>query len=352
MKKIVINGDFMTFDTFAGLSRYATEIIKELDKIVSHMNIILLIPEYCKLSPRYNNINVVRYGNEPILKWKNKSLRKYVKKYDALLVDLTQAFPIGIHGITCIHDCIPELVTTAYSGFFAKHIKKPIKLLQRRCAIKSNLHILTVSNFSKNDLVRIYHVDPNKITVVGNAWQHIKNVGYDNRIIEKYNLVPKEYYFTLGSRVPHKNLKWIIEAAKQNVKVTFVVSGENKYQKNFTKSSFPQNIVFTGYISDEEVKSLMANCKAFILPSIYEGFGIPPMEALAEGAPIIVSNAACLPEIYGLSAHYIDPYNYQNIDLEKILKSKVESKDVVLAKYSWKESARRLYEIINKYAEE
>lgn len=351
MKKIVINGDFLAFDTFAGVSRYATEIIKELDKIVSGLDIILLTPEYSKVTPNYQNINVVKYGSEPILKWKNKVLRKYIKKFDALLVDLTQAFPIGVHGITCIHDCIPELVPSAYSGFLGKYIRKPIKLAQRKSAIKNSTQILTVSNFSKKDLMRIYHISPDKITVIGNAWQHIKRISYDDRILHKYCLEHKNFYFTLGSRVPHKNLKWIIEAAKQNSESIFVVSGENKFQKNFSIDSFPKNIIFTGYISDEEVKSLMANCKAFILPSIYEGFGIPPLEALAEGSPIIVSNKACLPEIYENSAHYIDPLNYQNIDLNQILAGKVDSGEAVLSKYSWEKSAKKLYEVIIKCTE-
>ena len=98
--------------------------------------------------------------------------------------------------------------------------------------------------------------------------------------------------------------------------------------------------------SDGEIRSLMANCKAFILPSIYEGFGIPPMEALAENAQIIVSNTSCLPEIYSKSAHYIDPYQLENIDLDKILAEHVEDPEAVLNKYSWEKSAKTLYSLI------
>lgn len=92
----------------------------------------------------------------------------------------------------------------------------------------------------------------------------------------------------------------------------------------------------------------MANCKAFIFPSIYEGFGIPPMEAMAENAPVIVSNKACMPEIYGKSVHYIDPYNYKNINIENILLEKVKNPELILEKYSWKKSADKLYNLLKK----
>lgn len=346
MKKIVINGDYLAFDTFAGVSRFATELLSEFDLLLDSLDVEMVTPEYANEIPQFQNIRVIKYGNQSILKWKNTALPKYVKKNDALLVDLTQAFPINVKGVTCVHDCIPELIPTAYSGFVGKYIKKPLKLIQRRRVVKNSVAILTVSDYSKHDITRLYHLNPNKIAVVGNAWQHIERTPYDNTIIAKYNLDTSEFYFTLGSRVPHKNLQWIVAAAQQNKDSLFVVSGENSYSKNFDEDRFPQNIIFTGYISDGEIRSLMAKCKAFILPSIYEGFGIPPMEALAEGAPIIISNTSCLPEIYGDSAHYIDPFKFDDINLDAILESTVGDPQKTLDKYSWKKSADTLYQLL------
>lgn len=348
MKKIVINGDYLVFKTFAGVSRFATEIINELDKLVSDFDVELLTPEYCVAKKNLKNIQLVKYGSEDVLKWKNTSLPRYVNKNNALLVDLTQAFPFGVNGITCVHDCIPELVESAYTGFIGKCVKKPLKLIQRRNAIKKNKEILTVSEFSKSDISRIYNVEKSKITVVGNSWEHILRTEYDDSILNKYNINDNQFCFSLGSRVEHKNLRWIVEAARQNAKYKFVVSGENSYSKNFETKKFPENVIFTGYISDGQIRSLMAKCKAFILPSFYEGFGIPPMEALAENTQAIVSNAACLPEIYGKSVHYIDPYKYSGINIDKILEEKVSSPREVLDMYSWKKSAQTLLQVIKK----
>lgn len=351
MRKVVINGDYLAFKTFAGVSRFATELLREMDKMVQDLDVELLTPEYVQNIPDFININVVKHGRQPIMRWKHFLLPSYIKDNDALMVDLTQAFPLGMRGITCIHDCIPELIPNSYHGFIGKYVRRPIKLLQRRIVAKNSVAILTVSNYSNKDIIRLYHVDKDKVTTVYNAWQHIERVVCDDKIFQKYPILEdKEYFFTLGSRVQHKNLQWIIAAAQQNSNVTFVVSGENSYSHNFSheKSTLMENIIFTGYLSDGEIKSLMSKCKAFILPSFYEGFGIPPLEALAVGSKIIVSNAACLPEVYGKSAHYIDPYNYDNINLDEILLTQVDSPDETLERFSWNKSAKVLYETIIK----
>lgn len=348
MKKIVINGDFLVNKVFAGVNRYAAEILYELDCLVKGDDVELLVPEYVCGVPEFSNIKVVRYGKSSLMVWKNIILPKYIAKNNAILLDLSQAFPAWIKGsmVTCVHDCIPELVPTAYTGTIRRLIVKPLKIFQRKKALMKSERILTVSENSKRDIINIYGIKPEKIIVAGNAWQHINRVKYDDELNRKYNLLNGKYYFTLGSRVPHKNLKWIVEAAKQSKDEIFVVSGENTYYNNFENEKFPDNIIFTGYITDAQIKSLMKECKAFLFPSFYEGFGIPPMEALSQGAKIIISDSSSLPEIYRNSAYYINPYDVSNIDLEEILKGEVNSPDEVLNRYSWKKTAKIVYETL------
>jgi glycosyltransferase involved in cell wall biosynthesis len=109
-----------------------------------------------------------------------------------------------------------------------------------------------------------------------------------------------------------------------------------------------KNILLLGYLDDAKVKALMERCKAFILSSYYEGFGLTPLEALSCGAEIIIADAASLPEIYGKTAHYIDPFN-TDVDLDKLLQEPVESPDAILEKYSYDTAARDVYELIREY---
>ena len=147
-----------------------------------------------------------------------------------------------------------------------------------------------------------------------------------------------------------KNVKWVIEYAKKNPKDMFVLSGkipaDDSYDLSYANSL--DNVKYLGYISDEQIVALYKNCKAFIFPSIYEGFGMPPMEAMAVGAKAIVSKASCLPEVYEDTVFYIDPFD-TNINLDKLLREQpVSSAEKVLNKYSWKASAEGVYDVIGK----
>ena len=113
----------------------------------------------------------------------------------------------------------------------------------------------------------------------------------------------------------------------------------------------PSNVLFVGFVTDAEHKALMMNAKAFVHPSKLEGFGIPPLEALAMGVPIVVASASCLPEVYGKCAHYIDPDN-SDVNLDLIADEAVESAEILLKKYTWDNVAKRWYRLLVEYRDE
>jgi glycosyltransferase involved in cell wall biosynthesis len=167
-------------------------------------------------------------------------------------------------------------------------------------------------------------------------------------------LTEKNYFFCLGSISKRKNLKWILEYAKKNPQSLFAVSGTSLSVSKIDEIgelNSSKNVKMLGYLEDPQVKALMEKCRAFIMPSYYEGFGIPPLEALSCGAPVIVSNSASLPEIYGNTAHYIKPDN-TDIDLEALLREPVDSPAPLLKKYTYDSGAEKLYGIIKKYSAE
>lgn len=154
---------------------------------------------------------------------------------------------------------------------------------------------------------------------------------------------------------PNKNFKVIAEAMTNmtSLKAQVVIVGgkQSKVFANETMES-DQNIIWTGYVSDEELVTLYKNAKVFLFPSIYEGFGLPPLEAMAMGCPVIASNAACIPEICGEHVTYFDPTNANDLaekiqlfDQMKILNSKKGAQQFV-KKYNWNDAAKKLLEHI------
>jgi glycosyltransferase involved in cell wall biosynthesis len=168
--------------------------------------------------------------------------------------------------------------------------------------------------------------------------------------MSKFGVKKGTYFFSMSSIAPTKNFKWVIEAAKQNRNHIFIIAGGTD-PKSFGISSLEEvpNVRYVGRVSDEDAKLLMRDCKAFLFPSYYEGFGIPPMEALACGASeVVVSDIPVMHEVCGTSAHYIDPFDYRNIDMNRIMCGTVSDGSYVLEKYGWEESAKILLNVLKK----
>ncbi|MCD7817389.1 MAG: glycosyltransferase family 4 protein [Bacteroides sp.] len=211
-------------------------------------------------------------------------------------------------------------------------------------------YIVTVSEYSKKDIVEQLNVPPERVIVIPNGWQHMTKIGLDDSVFGRYDLLKKgKYYYAMGNIMPHKNFKWIVETAKRNPDCTFAIAGNMHELSNKAELKL-DNVLYLGRVTDEENKSLIKYCKAFIHPAFLEGFGIPPMEALTFGRPIIVSNTSCMPEIYGGAAHYVDPYRY-DYGLDTLLLEHVENPETVLNKYSWEQSGRHWYELFQSLQE-
>lgn len=208
--------------------------------------------------------------------------------------------------------------------------------------------VFTDSNYAKGRILHHYELNPDKFVVVPCAWQHMLRIGQDDSILGRLDLEPGQFFFSLGSRFPYKNFRWVEAAARQNPQYRFVVTGNAMHWEDDGKDA-PANVTFTGYLSDGEVKALEAHCRAFLHPSREEGFGIPPMEAMSAGARCIVSKAASLPEVYGDSVWYIDSTDYDHIDLDEIMSySPKDSNEDVLLRYSWERSARIVLDAIEE----
>ena len=201
---------------------------------------------------------------------------------------------------------------------------------------------------SKKEIERHYPKSKGKIIVIPDAWQHVLRLSENKDWHLKYPfLEDKNFFFSLATLSDNKNGRWIIEVAKKNPNYTFAIAGKF-YEKTYKTLS--SNVHLLGYVTDEDACSLIKHCRAFIFPLLYEGFGLPPLEALALGAKVISSNITSLPEVLGESVHYINP-NDTDINLESLIENSVNNSKEILSRYSWKKSASDLYKIIKNISE-
>jgi glycosyltransferase involved in cell wall biosynthesis len=350
--KILINGDFLC-RRLTGIERYAYEITQRLDKLIKPQEAAIIVPANTENLPAYKNLKIIRHKKKIIshLWWQMVTLQSFLlihKQYTILEFGNT-GLPFA-PGIVFLHDIycefFPEDFTTPRDKLIRLYNKWQYRLIARKAK-----KIVTVSYFSRNQIAQTYGIASEKISVIYSSWNHFRTITADCSIFSTFpTLLEKEFYFSLGSLSKRKNIRWIIEYAAKHPDSLFAISGTSLLTTQITEldaKAEVHNIILLGYLDDGKVRALMEKCKAFLLPSYCEGFGLTPLEALSCGAPIIVANAASLPEIYGNTAHYIDPYN-TDVDLDALLKEPVESPDGILEKYSYDTAAQQVYELIRQ----
>ncbi|GHV81052.1 group 1 glycosyl transferase [Spirochaetia bacterium] len=347
-KTILINGYFLC-RPLTGVERFASEITAGLDLLCKPDEIAIIIPKDIKNIPVYKNLRVILYKKEiQQVLWQMFTLQFFLLTHrQYTILDFGNTCLPFAPGIVFLHDIYCEIFP---EDFISKRDKltRMYNKWQYRLIAKKAKKIVTVSYFSRNQIAQTYHIAPEKIMIVYNSGNHFKTIRADYSVFDGSPALLRSFYFSLGSLSKRKNIKWIVEYAAKHPDSLFLLSGTSQPTAQATEFNIgvmPQNIIFLGYLDDAKVKALMEKCKAFILPSYYEGFGIPPLEALSCGAQIIVAKAASLPEIYGNTAHYIDPFN-TDVDLEELLKQPVDPPDAILQKYSYNTSARQVYNLI------
>ncbi len=225
---------------------------------------------------------------------------------------------------------------------------------------KKSKAIIVPTKFVAKDLASLQPFTKNKTHVTYEASDHLAKLA--PRPVKSAR---KPFIFHVGSPFPHKNIKRLIQAfeiVKEGHPDLQLVLGGKKEQYYQELEEWARNsparksILFYGFVPDEEMRWLHKNAEAYVLPSLSEGFAIPGLEAMANGCPLISSNATCLPEVYGDAAHYFDPLDITDMarSIQEVLRSDNKKKKLVengkqqVKKYSWGKMAKETLAVYSK----
>lgn len=338
-----VDGWFFT-QRVSGIQRYAIELLAALDPIIPPGTLELVLPEGARC-PAYQNIRVVPWG-QASPRWEQLDYPRYLAKAGRRWLCMCNVIPLAApaacRGIAVWHDVCYRARPDFYRDPRGLASAAWHRLQYRAIAARAR-RIVTVSEFSKSEIQRYYSVAPDRIKVIYNAWQQMQRIAADERIFAKAPQLRRgEYYFSMANLLKNKNFPWVLRAAKAAPGSVFAIAGGGSLRAEAEALGLADlpNVRYLGYVTDGEAKALMANCRAFLFPTLYEGFGIPPLEAIACGAPrVIVSDTPCMREIYGPHAAYLDPAAPCD---PAALPPPAAAPAELLGQYSWSASARRL----------
>ncbi len=311
MTKVSFNGKFLSAAP-SGVHRVAYELITALGrhmsadrKLAEKLTSEILIAKDSRREIESDHFPHRKVGHMTWQFWEQLELPYYAR--EALLVSLCNLAPINKKpAVTMIHDAQVFITPESYSYHFRKWYHFALPRIG-----KSSKKILTVSEYSKEQLSIWGVADKPKIEVIHNGVDHILSHPGDSSILEKHQLLPREYAIGLANDQAHKNVRVLIEAyGGERLRDRKLVLFGGATKQHFEKLGIrvPPNVVFTGIVQDSELRSLIENASTLLFPSLTEGFGLPPLEAMLLGTPTICAPCGALPEVCGDAAQYVDPH--------------------------------------------
>lgn len=352
-QKVYVNARFLT-QKLTGVQRFAIEISKELRKLYPYDKLIFVCPHNVIQEKIANELGVTIIGTHTGHLWEQIDLPIFLKSNGkAILLNLCSTAPVLYSNkISTLHDITFIRFPKTFSWKFRLLYRVITPLI-----CKSSKHIITVSEFSKSELSNFYNLPLERISVVYNAVTSSFCSGKKSKEKDKYILA-------VSSLKENKNFPTIISAflllQKEIPSVKLYLIGD-LYSNSFNSMSQllkiideNENIKCLGRVDDKCLIECYNNAIAFIFPSLYEGFGIPPLEAQACGCPVVSSNSSSLVEVLKDSALFNDPMDIKgfanslkeltnNINLRNDL---INKGYINVNRFSWRNSAQKIFDII------
>lgn len=280
----------------------------------------------------------------------NRLLRKNCIKNCFTSVYCRPVFNGGITYINTIHD----LQAYHYPQYHPKYEVWYSKICWIASCMKSK-KIIAISQWVKNDIIEKYHVKPEKIDVIYNS-VNIEDGECELQELKKKFGVSGEYYYTVAQLIPHKNLETLINVmdkiVHENIDLpkTLLISGINgnatdAVKKLINEKGLEEYVKLTGFVSNIERNTLYKHCKAFLFPSIFEGFGMPPVEAMAFGSRVITTRCTCIPEVTQEKANYVEnPFDMDEW-IDAMQGTENHSCELELTRYDRVKLAKEYYDV-------
>lgn len=257
--------------------------------------------------------------------------------------------------VTTIHDLTLLKTYNSDKNWVVFHIKQLVGRFVFKHVAKSSSHIIAISEYTKQDILNFVSIPADKITVTLEAADVIETTPVP------YKHPFKQFIMYVGSQSDYKNIRRLGDAHQKllathpdlGLILVGKVNDSAKINQAYFEKQGYKNILFTGFVSDEELAWLYSNTSAYVFPSLMEGFGLPGLEAMGYGAPVASSNATCLPEINGDAAVYFDPLDVDDmvksisslLDDQLLKESLIQKGYAQFKKYSWERMAQQTHAV-------
>ena len=352
--QIFVNGRFAT-QKLSGVQRCARELLIALDGLLSEgvidrsrFRFILLQPRAVAQPGQYRYIEVRSIGRFTGHLWEQTTLLSHVR--GELLLNLCNTAPLFKRNqVLTIHDAAVHAIPDAYTPAFRAWYRVMHSVVGARAA-----RIVTVSEFSKRELVERLKLPAERIFVMSEGSDHVLRVPSEPAILERFGLNRRPFVLAVSNLAPHKNFQAIVRALEilglHEVDIV-IAGGANPQVFASDGTRLPELVKWVGHASDGELRALYEHAACFVYPSLYEGFGLPPLEAMTFGCPVLASTKGAVPEVCGDAALYCDPRSPVDIaaKLKELLadlalRERLRARGYArAASFTWRRSAEQLW---------